>query len=148
MNIMKLILLSGIYLTVSQLQAQNHGNIHIEVVGLKNNQGHVLVSLFREQDRKGFPDQAAAAYRTARVSIENLKAQVHFETLPHGTYAVAILHDENDNGQMDKNFLGIPTEGFGFSQNVRPRLGAPSFRQAAFQLDRRSKTLRIEALYY
>ncbi|GIV39066.1 MAG: hypothetical protein KatS3mg033_0866 [Thermonema sp.] len=128
--------------------AQNRGNLHIEITNLRNHRGHVLVSLFAEEGKKGFPDEPAQAYRKAKVPIENLKAVVHFENLPHGTYAVAVLHDENDNGKMDKNFLGIPTEGFAFSNNVRPVFGPPSFHKAAFELNRRSKTLLIKMLYF
>jgi len=126
----------------------NCGKLHIEITNLRNQQGHVLVSLFAEEGKKGFPEEAAQAYRKAKVPIENLKAVVDFENLPYGTYAVAVMHDENDNGKMDKNFLGVPIEGFAFSNNVRPVFGAPSFQKAAFELNCRSKSLLIKMLYF
>ena len=54
--------------------------------------------------------------------------------LPHGEYAIAIFVDANRNGKMDKNFLGIPKEQYGFSNNVMGRMAAPSFEQAKFEV--------------
>jgi uncharacterized protein (DUF2141 family) len=55
-----------------------------------------------------------------------------FNDIPPGVYAVAVFHDENANGKLDKNFLGIPREGYGASNNVRPKMSAPAFKDAAF----------------
>ena len=54
---------------------------------------------------------------------------LRFTDLPSGTYALALIHDENGNGRLDTMF-GIPREGFGFSRNPVIRFGAPSFRSA------------------
>jgi uncharacterized protein (DUF2141 family) len=57
-----------------------------------------------------------------------------FEGLKPGTYAVSVLHDENANGRLETNFLGIPREGAGISNNASPEFSAPRFNDAAFQL--------------
>lgn len=55
--------------------------------------------------------------------------------VPPGNYAVQAWHHENDNGRIDRDLLGIPTEGIGFSRNAPIRLGAPSFEDAAFTVE-------------
>lgn len=60
---------------------------------------------------------------------------VLFKNLPPGTYAVAAFHDENGSGMFDTNFLGLPIEGYGFSNHAMAFLGPPSFRDAAVQVE-------------
>lgn len=57
-----------------------------------------------------------------------------FKDLPPGEYALAVYQDVNSNGKINKNFLGIPTEPYGFSNNIKPRLSAPSFEKTKFRL--------------
>jgi uncharacterized protein (DUF2141 family) len=64
-----------------------------------------------------------------------------------GRYAVATFHDENDNGEMDFNFLGLPTEGYAFSRDVRPFLSAPSFDACAFAVGIDDTALTIHMVY-
>lgn len=64
-----------------------------------------------------------------------------------GRYAFAFYHDANDNHQLDRDMVGIPQEGYGFSNNVRPGMGAPSFESAAFDVAAAPYTTRIAALY-
>ena len=54
--------------------------------------------------------------------------------LPEGTYAIALFVDANENLKIDKNFLGIPKEQYGFSNNAMGKLSGPSFEQAKFQV--------------
>ncbi|MGD9538425.1 MAG: DUF2141 domain-containing protein [Alphaproteobacteria bacterium] len=73
---------------------------------------------------------------------------VVFEGLPPGTYAVAAFHDENVSGSVDTNFLGIPTEGYGFSNGARVFLGPPSFKDAAVELPPKAKVeTKLELSY-
>ena len=57
-----------------------------------------------------------------------------FDNVPPGTYAIAVVHDTNGNGRADTNFLGMPTEGVGVSNNVMPRLSVPSFDANKFSV--------------
>jgi uncharacterized protein (DUF2141 family) len=75
------------------------------------------------------------AFRKIKLPIANRTATASFHDLPAGTYAVAILHDENDDQKMNNNFFGIPKEGYGFSNNVMGALGPPSFSRAAILFD-------------
>lgn len=105
-------------------------SLTVTITRLENNNGSVLVSLFREG--AGFPDDASRATGKMKVSIANNSARAVFTNIPPGQYAVAILHDENNNQKMDKNFLGLPKEGYGFSNNASAPFGPPSFRKASF----------------
>ena len=73
---------------------------------------------------------------------------VYFDNLPVGTYAIAIFHDTNNNKKLDKNWFGIPTEGYGFSKNVFGTFGPPSFQEASFKVKANSTTrLKIKLEY-
>ncbi|HET6542022.1 MAG TPA: DUF2141 domain-containing protein [Chryseolinea sp.] len=69
---------------------------------------------------------------------------VVFENLKPGKYAVCVIHDANKNKELDKNKLGIPKEGFGFSNNVLGAMGPPTFERAQFDLTSDQKGLDID----
>jgi len=81
-----------------------------------------------------------------RVKIEASEESVTFHNLPKGKYAVCIYLDENNNDRCDKNFFGIPTEKFAFSNNVRPILSIPSFESCSVYLNE-NKSIVIRADY-
>ena len=117
----------------------------VRVTGFRNDQGIARITLFR--DARGFPDHAELAFRTNSAVIANGQAVVDFVGTPFGDYAIGVLHDENDNGRMDTNRLGIPREGYGVSNNPRRRTGAPSFNAALFRLENPARTLSITLNY-
>lgn len=104
--------------------------ITVSISNLRSNNGHVLISLFKEG--VGYPDKPEKAFKKERLSISGNKAEVIFNNLQSGNYAIAILHDENDDMKMNKNGLGIPKEGYGFSNNVMGTFGPPSYNKAKF----------------
>ena len=116
----------------------------VRVTGLRNDTGRVAVALFASAE--AFPDQKRAlAGQLAR--IQKGQASVTFPAVLPGRYAVAVLHDENQNSKMDFNFLGMPLEGYGFSNDASAPFGPPSFDAAAFRLLPRPSTVTIEARY-
>ncbi len=68
-----------------------------------------------------------------------------FRNVRPGTYAIALLHDENGNGEADRALMMMPREGYGFSRDANVRLGPPDFGEAAFQVGQEplSKTIRM-----
>ena len=74
------------------------------------------------------------------VSIANNSCSITFEDVPEGIYAVSYVHDENDNGKMDTNFVGIPKEDYGCSNNAKGFMSAPKWEDAKFEL---SKTIEL-----
>lgn len=105
-------------------------DIKVSIYNLRNNKGHVLVSLFRNCD--GYPNEPEKAMRKVKLPIINNIATTYFSGLAPGSYSIAILHDENDDLKMNKNFLGLPKEGYGFSNNVMGTFGPPSCSKASF----------------
>ena len=120
----------GLFLTAAfalsaLLEAQTTGtaNLTVRVTGARNAKGKIRVALFR--DGKGFPNDASQAVRTqaADIDAQTLSAQAVFADLPAAVYAVSVFHDENMNEKLDKNFMGVPKEGYGASDNPKRRWG-------------------------
>src|SRR5687767_271004 len=118
------LILPLVFAVTSSFNIQQEG-VMVTITGLRNTNGHVLLSLFK--DGEGFPNKLETAFRKERLNITAGKATVHLNMLPPGNYAIAILHDENDDLKMKTNWLGIPVEGYGFSNNVMGVMGPPSF---------------------
>jgi uncharacterized protein (DUF2141 family) len=117
----------------------------VRVHGLSNARGRVAVALFASAAT--FPDQKRAlAGGLAR--IDKGRAAVRFDGLRPGVYAVAVLHDENENSKMDFNFLGMPLEGYGFSNDASAPFGPPSFEAAAFVLRPRASFIPVRMRYF
>lgn len=117
----------------------------VRVSQLENDKGRVAVALFASAE--DFPDQKRAlAGQLTR--IQKGKASVTFPNLLPGRYAVAVLHDENENSKMDFNFLGMPLEGYGFSNDASAPFGPPSFDDAAFKLGPRASFVPVKVRYF
>lgn len=104
--------------------------LQISVSQVESNQGNLLIGIFN--DSKSFPKKGRA-FRDLVVPARSPVSNVRVE-LPAGTYSICVCHDSNANGECDTNFLGYPSEAFGFSNNIRPVLSAPSFRETSIQL--------------
>ena len=110
--------------------AATGGEIRVVVRGLRNGEGRVGCSLFN--DAEGFPRNREKEYREMWTPIHGGLAVCEFNRIPAGTYAVTVLHDENFDGKMDFNWIGMPTKGYGFSHDARATLLPPSFDAASF----------------
>jgi len=119
----------------------------IRVIGARNTKGRIGIALFRDAD--GFPGDTSKAFRVQQSEIDpqTLSAQVSFEGVPQGTYAVSVFHDENMNGKLDKNFVGAPKEGYGASNNPKKRMGPPKFDEAKFSVDQQQRLVEIKLIY-
>jgi uncharacterized protein (DUF2141 family) len=100
------------------------------VVNLRNSTGQVICTLFNSP--MAFPTDSTKALRQIAVPIKDNAAVCSFSGLAPGKYALVAFHDENSNGKFDRNWLGLPKEGYAFSNNVRPVFSPPSFKAAAF----------------
>lgn len=105
-------------------------SLRVDVSGLRNAKGTLNCRLFAES--ASFPDGDGA--RTLRAAIDGMQASCVFDGVPPGIYAVAVVHDENGNGRLDRNFLGIPAEGYGVSNNRTYALSAPKWEESLFSL--------------
>ena len=120
--------------------------IHVKILNIKNSSGTVACALFEAPD--GFPhDYLRMATNVMVIKIRKDQARCDFEDIPPGTYAMAVIHDENMNGKLDTNWLGIPTEGYGFSNNAEGLVGAPSFSAASFRYNGQNIDLTMTLHY-
>lgn len=115
----------------------------VAVSGLENSDGKVFVGLFDAPD--GFP-KTGYAFMGKEVDIDGNAARCTFDDMEDGVYAVAVYHDENGNGKFDRNFIGMPKEGYGFSNHARASFGPPSFAKARFTLEG-NRTITIKMVY-
>jgi uncharacterized protein (DUF2141 family) len=102
--------------------------------------GKLIVALYRVHDN--FPS-SKTSFRHQSVTTHQGTTQVVFEDLPTDKYAIAAYLDDNNNGKIDKNFFGAPTELYGFSNDARELMQAPTFQKASFYLN---KELKIKFL--
>ncbi len=118
----------------------------MQVLNIRNSAGTVDCALF--DSPAGFPIEALlSATNVVVIKVRKTHACCDFEDIPPGTYALAVIHDENMNGKLDTNFLGIPKEGYGFSNGAKSLLGAPSFSAASFEYDGGTLDLTISLHY-
>ncbi len=137
-------LLLGAATTSAQLTA-SRGEITVIMDDFRTDAGCARVALFDSEN--GFPHETEKARKVESVEIKNYGARAVFTDIPYGTYAVAVLHDENANGEMDLNFFKVPTEGCGFSNNVPGILTRPAFDDAKFKLDEEHLVVPIYIQY-
>jgi len=120
--------------------------IHVKVLNIKSNTGTVACALFESPD--GFPDEYLRfATNIMVIKVRDTRARCDFEDIAPGKYALAVVHDENMNGKLDTSLLGFPTEGYGFSNDVKAFLGAPSFSAASFLYNGQNLDLTISLNY-
>jgi len=113
----------------------------VRVSGLAEPLGQVGCTLFAGP--AGFPMDSSNA-RTVWQAADAKGVSCRFSDLPEGRYAVSIGHDLNGNRRVDTNFVGIPTEQWGVSNNVRPSLRAPRFEEAELKIAADAKELSID----
>lgn len=111
----------------------------------RNDKGNALVALFKKG--QGFPGEYRKSSKWGKATIKGKKASYKFKDVPPGVYAIAVLHDENKNGKMETNFLGIPKEGWGASRNPRPTVGAPDFDDAKFTVKKGDRAFKVLMTY-
>lgn len=111
---------------------QQNADIVVQLENLEPGEGSVNVALFRTAEE--FTDDP---YKTLRQKIKTGQsgASLSFKDIQPGTYAIAVYQDLNDNGELDTNFVGIPKEPYGFSNNYRPTMSSPSFNKAKFEIN-------------
>jgi uncharacterized protein (DUF2141 family) len=127
-------------------QSPNSATLTIHIVNARNANGVIRVALFYSPE--GFPGDASKALRTqpAKIDPQTLNAQAVFSGVPQGTYAVMVFHDENNNGKLDKNMIGIPKEGYGASDSAAKKMHAPVFDEAKFSLTS-DQSVEVKLIY-
>ncbi|MEM1262928.1 MAG: DUF2141 domain-containing protein [Pseudomonadota bacterium] len=105
-------------------------SLDIEVTAIEAPTGFIMLAMF--DSAEAFND-GGKPVRAVKLPVEGERVEARFDDLPAGKYAIKLYHDANGNGEMDSNMLGLPIEGYGFSNNVG-RFGQPPFTDAAFEV--------------
>ena len=114
--------------------------LQVEITNIKNKKGTLRMGIYLPNEKFGESKPGV----TKTIDVKSTENQtVTFELEP-GRYALAIYHDLNGNDAMDKNFVGIPKEPYGFSKNFRPKFSAPSFEDCAFEVLADGKNISVK----
>ena len=144
MKLLKLILLPALLIIASAATAQT--NVVATITDLRNNDGVCRVCLF--DNASAFTGEKGTPVQCVDAAVNNRGSEAVFQNIKPGTYAVAVFHDANKNNKMDKNFLGIPKEGYGASRNKLPFASAPGFNENKFVVsDNTTTAVRIKLRY-
>lgn len=128
--------------TVPLMSTHVVASLTIDVSGVKDRKGKLQVALYNSD--KDFPETEPYRGEVLNITADN-DLKVTFKDLPPGDYSVAVYHDKNSNGKLDKNLLGIPVEDYGFSNDTRgTRLSAPSFENTKLRVEGENVELKIE----
>ncbi|HTX75270.1 MAG TPA: DUF2141 domain-containing protein [Terracidiphilus sp.] len=120
--------------------------LRIHVDGFRNTRGNLGTIIFTSPD--GWPEDENKCLRHGPAPIDKSTRTADAEwRLPPGNYGVAAIHDENSNHKLDRNFLGIPKEGFGFANNPHVGLSAPPFSAAVVHVACPATAITIHLIY-
>ncbi len=134
------LLMIFVFMFFGQSNQQANFNLTVYLSGIEPHKGNLMIGVFNNEEDFLIPG------KEFRVKIVKAKEQdeiINFENMPAGKYAISIFQDRNADGKMNKNFIGIPKEIYGFSKNFRPVLSAPKFDDCSFEL-KQDKVLKIE----
>jgi len=132
-------------LALAQVQPSPANLIHVEISGLHSDRGQVVCALFSSAD--GFPKKGENAVAQTKSAITNAHAVCEFPDVKQATYAISVFHDENSNGKLDSNFMGIPREGVGASNNAKGHFGPPKFDAASFHFSGGRLEVKVTITY-
>ena len=118
---------------VAPIAAELHADtLSISIKNIQSDEGNIALQVFSNAEQyKG----AAQPIIALRLTAEALKGSFTIVDLPPGFYGARVMHDLNDNGELDANFVGLPKEPYGFSNNATPNFGPPKWDDIRFQLD-------------
>jgi|SRR5690554_1752826 len=104
----------------------------IRIENIETLEGDIRIGVFNTSDK--FLTQGST-FKNYKIAVKNAVETIIIDDLPKGEYAFLLYHDKNADGKMNRNFLGIPKEPFGFSNNVKPKFSMPTFEECKFLLD-------------
>ena len=110
--------------------AASSADLEVSIEGLRSAEGQALIALFRQMPGNSFPHAEGIVAGQSRPADPN-GVTIVFSDLPPGEYALSAFHDSDQDGVLDLNVLGIPVEGYGFSNGAVADMGPPSFEDAA-----------------
>jgi len=122
------------------------GEIVIYVSNIRNTKGNIKAALFKGVE--GYESKKVPPVAKGRAFIQNGKAVITMKDIPYGEYTLKVFHDENDDVKVNTNFLGIPNEGVGISNNAIGMFGLQSYDKAKFVVKQALVNQYIILKYY
>lgn len=121
------------------------GDLYLNLDHIRNNEGVIYIFLYDYENQ--YPYQPTSHFKVKKSNVKNGKLIVRLTSINFkNNYAISILDDENDNEDLDR-FLGIPVEGFGFSNNIKTTLSLPNYKDLLFNFQM-EKRIPIDLQYY
>ena len=127
------LLLFIIFISGGVSQEKDTLSVTLDISITKFNKGRILIALYESEE-----SYMKESYKSADVLVKNNKAKFIFHSIKKGVYAFSFFHDLNNNKKLDTNFLGIPKEPYGFSNNKKGRFGPPKFNEASLEINKNS----------
>ncbi|WP_332875865.1 DUF2141 domain-containing protein [Massilia sp. S19_KUP03_FR1] len=128
----------GIVAVLASASLAQAADLTVEVAGLKSAKGKVLVAVFQRSE-----DFLTLPMRTATVDAQPGKVQLTLASMLPGDYALSLFQDENGNGKLDRNPVGMPIEPYGFSNDAAGSFGPPTFQQSLTHLAAAGNTVTV-----
>jgi len=132
-TLVKIIITFLLSQTILFAQENVSQDITVKITNLDGDSGKVYVALYNSEAT--FLEKK---YKSTISAIKDNGCEIVFKNIPNGTYAISLFHDENDNNKMDSNFLGIPKEDYGCSNNAKGFMGPPKWKDAKFKIQNNS----------
>jgi uncharacterized protein (DUF2141 family) len=134
-----------LFLAMSVSPYTGHGSLNIQVTNVQEQKGTLVIALF--PDEQTFDKEQPALFQ--KVSVGKTGAiPCTFPKVPYGKWVVAVYHDLNNNGSLDKNLAGVPKEPYGFSNGIKSKWRKPKFDENAFKIDAPNKKMDIKINYW
>ena len=127
---------------ISTLLPPNNPQLTIKITNIEKVKGEIKIGIFNSGTN--FLKEGAAI-KNYSVKVENNTALLTIKDLPKGEYAITMYHDQNSDNECNRNFIGIPKEPYGFSNNVKPKMSAPKYDECKFTFEE-NKTLNIKLI--
>jgi uncharacterized protein (DUF2141 family) len=143
---MKTLVIAILFLLILPAAVLDAQNVEVTITGIRNSKGQMGIGVFRDNEsfRK---EKAYLELAFDKKEVSNGEMKIRF-TLPPGTYGIALLDDENGDDVMEYNFLGMPKEGFGFSDYYHTGLTMPKFDAFRFDVvEGQKKSINIRIRY-
>ena len=122
-------------------QSESSGKLTVNISGFPSSDGVAMVAL--HDSEQSYQGEETGAMDKKMAPVVNQETRVVFENLTFGSYGVALYHDENGNGKLDTNAMGIPKEAYGFSNNAKGFFGKPGYKDVIFKMNSAEKQISI-----
>jgi uncharacterized protein (DUF2141 family) len=141
---MKLVFYSLFFLASFSLFGQEPTPLTIKVTNIKQAKGTMRVAFYKKGS--GFPKEGSITFAKETKVIKAGELTLKFTDIPDGEYAIAVFQDKNQNQKIDKNFVGYPTEPFGFSKNFKPKFSEPDFSDCNVVISSNNNSFTIKLI--